>query len=133
MGGHNLYLCYKKDTSQLLYWLINTSNSIIRSAADPEACSPVTFNDTGKCAVPDITNMSRLIVKHLDPIPAAVLRLLQAIIRARSAMYTAFQQIVRANPDPEIERSNAAHKHFINTLSEAYEVFGGQDREASAG
>lgn len=28
---NNLYLTYKRDTSRLLYWAINTSNGIIES------------------------------------------------------------------------------------------------------
>lgn len=28
-GRNNLYLTYKKDTSRLLYWVVNTSNGII--------------------------------------------------------------------------------------------------------
>lgn len=49
----------------------------------------------------------------------------QSVIKARSATYGVFQRIASANPDPEIERSNAAHKRFIDTLGEAFTSLGG--------
>ena len=125
MGNRNLYLAYKKDTSQLLYWVINTSNGIVRSAANTEDCAPVTINTTGQSTVSEIVNMSRLIARNLRPIPSAIFRLFQAVIKARSTVYDAFQQIVNENPDPEIERSNVTHKHFINALTEAFDALGG--------
>jgi hypothetical protein len=63
--SRNLYLTYKKDTSRLLYWVINTSNGIVRSAADAEDCAPVTVNTTGQSTVSDIVNMSKLIAKYI--------------------------------------------------------------------
>jgi hypothetical protein len=125
MASRNLYLTYKKDTSQLLYWVINTSNGIIQSMADKETCASVSINSTGRSTVSEIVNMSKLIADHVQPIPAAVLRLFQGVIKARSAMYGAFQQIVNDKPDPEIERSNITHKHFIDALTEAFEALGG--------
>ena len=41
-------------------------------------------------------------------------------------MYAAFQQIVNDTPDSEIERSNITHKHFIEALTESFEVLGGE-------
>lgn len=40
-------------------------------------------------------------------------------------MYAAFQQIVNEKPDPDIERSNTTHKHFIDALTEAFDALGG--------
>lgn len=125
MSRRNLYLTYKNNTSQLLYWIINTSNGIVRSATSAEDCAPVTINTTGQSTVSEIVNMSRLIAKHIQPVPSAVFELFQAVIKARSTTYDAFQQIVSQRPDPEIERSNATHKHFINALTEAFDALGG--------
>ncbi|ORX97348.1 hypothetical protein BCR34DRAFT_578009 [Clohesyomyces aquaticus] len=125
MAGTNLYLTYKKDTSQLLYWVINTSNGIVRSAASVEECAPVTVNTTGQSTVSEIVNMSKLIAKFLLPVPSGIFKLFQAVIKARSAIYAAFQQIVIQKPDPEIEKSNATHKHFIDALTESFEALGG--------
>jgi hypothetical protein len=33
-------------------------------------------------------------------------------------------------PDPDIERSNATHKHFINALTEAYNALSGSSRDS---
>jgi hypothetical protein len=125
MANRNLYLTYKKDTSRLLYWVINTSNSIIRSMADSETCASVSINSTGRSTVSEIVDMSKLIAEHIQPIPTAVVRLFQGVIKARSTMYAAFQQMVNDTPDSEIERSNVTHKHFIEALTEAFEALGG--------
>jgi hypothetical protein len=42
-----------------------------------------------------------------------------------------FQQIVTQTPDPEIEKSNASHKAFIDALDDSYKALGGEDWEAS--
>lgn len=65
MASRNLYLTYKKDTSRLLYWIINTSNSIIRSMADMETCASVSINTTGRSTVSEIVDMSKLIAEHI--------------------------------------------------------------------
>lgn len=120
MASKNLYLSYKRDTSRLLYWVINTSNGIIQSAVSDEDHAPVKINTSGRSTVLEIVQMSKLIAEHLQPIPSAIFGLFQAVIKARSITYDAFQQIVNEKPDPEIERSNATHKHFINALTEAF-------------
>ncbi|KAF2035259.1 hypothetical protein EK21DRAFT_97002 [Setomelanomma holmii] len=75
--------------------------------------------------------MSRLIAEHLQPIPSAVFQLFQAVIKARSAVHAAFQQIVNEKPDAEIERSNTTHKHFIEPLTEAFDALGGKSWDSS--
>lgn len=130
MPSRNLYLTYKKDTSQLLYWVINTSNGIIQSTENAGDCPPITINTTGQSTVSEILDMSRLIGKHLQPIPSAIFRLFQAVIKARSAVYAAFQQMVNEKPDPDIEKSNATHKYFIDALTEAYGALGGNSWDA---
>ena len=126
MGGRNLYLTYKKDTSRLLYWVINTSNGIVQAISNAEDCAPVAINTTGQSTVSEIVNMSKLIAKHVQPIPSTIFELFQAVIKARSVTYEAFQRIVNQKPDPEIEKSNATHKHFINALTDAFNALGGQ-------
>jgi hypothetical protein len=131
MTSRNLYLTYKKDTSRLLYWIINTSNGIIKSGIDAEECAALTINTSGQSTVAEIVSMSRLIAKDLKSIPSATFQLFQAVIKARSAVHTAFQQTVKDEPDPEIERSNATHKHFIDALTEAFDALGGSSWDSS--
>jgi hypothetical protein len=128
MASRNLYLTYKKDTSRLLYWVVNTSNGIVQSARNSEDAS-VAINTTGRSTGREIVDMSKLIASNLKPIPSAIFGLFQAVITARSTMYAAFQQIVTEKPDPEIERSNVTHKHFIDVLIDAFEELGGNTQE----
>ncbi|KAI7101615.1 hypothetical protein KC340_g14431 [Hortaea werneckii] len=70
--------------------------------------------------------MARLIARHLDPIPSAIFKLFKAVIKARSITASAFERIVSEKPDPEIERANATHKHFIDALTQAFHALGGR-------
>jgi hypothetical protein len=128
MATRNAYLAYKRDTSRLLYWIIRTSNDIIRSSAalplDEDA--PKGVNTTGEITVSSLVSLSRLISKHISAVPPAIHRLFEPVIDARTASYTIFQQSVAHNPDPEIEQSNASHKRFIDVLTEAFEALGGR-------
>ncbi|GAB1741341.1 hypothetical protein NU219Hw_g6578t1 [Hortaea werneckii] len=123
---NNLYLTYKKDTSRLLYWVINTSNGIIEAGKCTEDDEPRQVNATGRSTVAEILAMARLIAKHLNPIPSAIFKLFKAVIKARSITASAFERIASEKPDPEIERANATHKHFIDALTEAFIALGGK-------
>ena len=133
MTNRNLYLTYKKDTSRLLYWVINTSNGIVGSVANAQDCAPVTVNTSGQSSVSEIVNMSKLIAQYVQPIPATIFKLFEAVIRARSETYEAFRQIVNQQPDPEVEKSNETHKFFIEALTEAFDALGGSQWAASQG
>ncbi|RMJ22349.1 hypothetical protein PHISP_06779 [Aspergillus sp. HF37] len=134
MMTHNSYLSYKRDTSKLLAWIVRSSNSIIKSAVYIDD-APKTINTTGQVTVADIVTLSRLVAKHVIPVPSAIYRLFQSVIEARTSTYALFQQTVAKFPDAEIEKSNASHKHFIGSLNEAFECLGGvawasrQDKE----
>ncbi|KAJ4289980.1 hypothetical protein N0V88_006781 [Collariella sp. IMI 366227] len=124
MTARNVYLAYKRDTSQLLYWIIWTSNGIIKSGqtetavADYEIEAPAAVNTTGELTVANLVALSRLIAKHINPIPATILAL--------------FSSVVSENPDPAIEKSNSTHKHFIDALIKAFHALGGKDWNPNA-
>ena len=138
MADHNSYLRYKRDTRYLLYWIIHTSNSIIKSSSSqpiPESSSsapvpnptPASVNTTGEIPVSAFVPLSNLIAKHINPIPSIIYRLFQSVIEARTATHALFQQIVATKPDPEIEKSNVSHKCFIDALTEAFKALGGEE------
>ncbi|KAF2821703.1 hypothetical protein CC86DRAFT_426064 [Ophiobolus disseminans] len=131
MASRNVYLTYNKDTSRLLYWVINTSNDIIQSGTDAEEHPSVTINTTSQSTGAQIVSMSTLIASNLKPIPSAILDLFQRVIKARSTMHAIFQQIVTEYSDPDIERSNTTHKHFIDALNAAFDALGGASRASS--
>jgi hypothetical protein len=72
-----------------------------------------------------LVSLSQLISKHINPIPATIYRLFQSIIAARKETHALFQQIVANKPDPDIEKSNVSHKHWIDGLTEAFKALGG--------
>ncbi|KAG9230485.1 hypothetical protein BJ875DRAFT_520044 [Amylocarpus encephaloides] len=87
----------------------------------------VMLNTTGHVEASQLVPLSKLISKHVRPIPSTIYHLLQSVIELRSGFHLIFQQIAASNPDPKIERGNVSHKIFINTLEEAFEVLGGRE------
>lgn len=118
MADHNTYLKYKRDQKLLVYWIIHTSNRIIKLLpSDVAARAP---NVTGQISLSTLVSLSQLIAKHVDSIPATIYRLFQSIIAARNETNFWFLQLVAENLDPEIEKSNVSHKHWIDGLTEAF-------------
>lgn len=130
--SHNTYLAYKHDTNLLLYWVIRTSNQVINSKSHDQD-PPLKMNTSGQTTVSGLLSMAKLIAESISGflVPAAVYRLFQAVIKARTATWQAFQQIESKRPDPDIEKSNETHKFFIDALQKAFEVLGGKQWESS--
>ncbi|KAK8134926.1 hypothetical protein PG984_006938 [Apiospora sp. TS-2023a] len=127
MAAPNLYKLYKRDTKHLLYWLIKASNNVIRSLKDAPA--GVKLNTDGNTTVAGILAMAYLVGEHMkrSDIPDVIFYLFQAVIRARTITHEAFLRIDpdAIKPDANIQKKNAAHKHFINVLSESLEALDG--------
>ncbi|OXV06093.1 hypothetical protein Egran_06139 [Elaphomyces granulatus] len=122
MADQNTYLRYKRDQKLLVYWITHTSNSIIKSFPSD---APMAVNTTGEVRLSTLVSLSGLIAGHIKPIPATIYRLFQSIIAARKETHTLFQQIVTSCPDPDVEKSNISHKHWIDGLTEAFKALGG--------
>jgi len=84
-------------------------------------------NTIGQLTVSALVPVSKLIAEHIKPIPPTIYNLFQSVIDARKATHAVFQQMVFKNPDPEIERSNISHRHFIDSLTEAFKALGGEN------
>lgn len=126
MKINNFYVSYKRDTRLLLYWMIKTSNSVIASLNDFEDDFSLKINVTGETTVSDLVSMSQLIAKHRRKIPSPIYHLFQSVIELRSLYYTQFQQLASVSPSQELARNNSTHKHFIDTLTKAFRVLGGE-------
>lgn len=129
--SHNTYLAYKRDTTLLLYWVIQTSNQVINSKNHEHGTS-LKINTSGQTTVSGFLSMAELIAGSISGtlVPAAVYRLFQSVIKARTTTWQAFQKIESKKQDPDIEKSNSTHKFFIDALSQAFEVLGGKQWEA---
>lgn len=130
--SHNTYLAYKRDTNLLLYWVIRTSNQVIDSKNNEHDPS-FKMNTSGQTTVSGFLSMAKLIAGSISGslVPAVVYRLFQAVIKARTTTWQAFQHIGLKRPDPDIEKSNLTHKFFIDALQQAFEVLGGKQWESS--
>ncbi|KAK0665631.1 hypothetical protein QBC41DRAFT_257934 [Cercophora samala] len=133
MATHDNYLAYKRDTSLLLRWMLQTSNDIIKTQMS-KACEeqPHKLNKTGQIVVADIIPLCHLIAKYVTNISPSIYRLFQSIIDARTASYSMFQMIAVESQDKDIEKSNSTHKFFIDTLVEALKVLGGSLSKSGA-
>jgi hypothetical protein len=129
MAVLNPYLAYKRDTSRLVYWIVKTSNTIITTspALSDEFDAPRALNTDGRITVAGLVSLSKLIAKHINSVPHAILGLFKSVIQARTSQFEAYSQLVVKQSDPDIERSNASHKHFIDALSEAFNALGGTE------
>ena len=127
MASRSSYLEYKQNTRYLLYWVIHTFNKVLETnlSKEQDADTQITPNTTGKTSVSGFVSMAKYIAQHLDAAPSPIYGLFQSVIRARSAAYDIFQQIAAGENDPEIEKSNSSHKHFIDALTEAFGILGG--------
>lgn len=126
----NTYHTYKRDTQRLLYWMIHAFNTILQSSDAAEHGSDEHQsgqNVTGQVTVKELVAMAKTISGHAIRVPGAIYRKLQSVIRARTAVYEAFQQlaVLGSKPDPEMEEKNVTHKYFIDALHEVFEVLGG--------
>jgi len=107
--------------------MIHASNSVIKSSSSlPVLDAAPTVNTMDEIPVSALVPVSKLVAKHMSPIPSTIYRLFQSIIAVRTATHALFQQTVAKKPDPEIERSNASHRHFIDALTEAFKALGGE-------
>ncbi|KAK3380823.1 hypothetical protein B0H63DRAFT_523566 [Podospora didyma] len=120
----SLVQTYKQDSSNLLCWVILSSNQIIKSfpitlgPGDPK--KPI---ETGKIPVLELKARSQLMAEH------ARTKNEPSALRARTAVHDVFQGFAANHPDADIERSNAAYKAFIDVLSECFTVMGGREWE----
>lgn len=131
MASQNSYLAYKRDTRHLLYWMIHASNAIIKASPATEDGAAMVVNNTGQTTTPEVLTMSELIAKHVQSVPSIVYRLLQSVIKARSTTYAAFQPFAMASPAEQVDKNNASHKHFIDTLTRAFSILGGEAWESA--
>ncbi|KAJ3956603.1 hypothetical protein N0V92_006838 [Colletotrichum tropicale] len=125
----NSYLAYKRDTRHLLYWVINTSNSIVKRYPTSQDELPlsvrVDVNTSGQTTVAELVAMGQLIARHMPKVPQGIVHLLRSVISARSLHYEQFQMFASAYPDADLEKSNSTHKHFIDALIDILKEFGG--------
>lgn len=126
MKFDNFYVSYKRDTRLLLYWVIKTSNAIIKTLHNSGHGIALEINVTGEATVSDLVPLSELIAKYHANIPSTIYHLFQSVIELRSIYHSQFQQLATTGPSEELERDNSTHKYFIDTLTRAFEVLGGE-------
>lgn len=126
MKFHNVYVSYKEETGRLLYWMINTSNSIIPELDPSRDYCSLKVNLTGKAPVSDLILMAKLIATHRSNIPSKKLALFQSVIELRTIYNSQFAELASISPSKELLNNNAKHKHFIDVLTEAFHILGGE-------
>ncbi|TKX26247.1 hypothetical protein C1H76_1600 [Elsinoe australis] len=123
MSTSNAYLDYKRDTQQLVRWLVMQSNAIIQ--ASPTGTAIMAINTTGQLRISDFVPVSKLISQNTAIVPPNVYQLFRGVIRARVAHHNMFSGMTAQ--DAAAKTSNDSHAHFINVLQEAFECLGGTD------
>ncbi|KAL3291170.1 hypothetical protein RB213_014407 [Colletotrichum asianum] len=107
-----------RDTRHLLYWVINTSNSIVKRYPTSQDEVPwsvrVDVNTSGQTTVAELVEMGQLIARHMRKVPQGIVHLLRS-----------FQKFASAYPDADLVKSNSSHKHFIDALTDILKEFSG--------
>ncbi|KAM7186225.1 hypothetical protein V8F33_011923 [Rhypophila sp. PSN 637] len=119
MASRNAYLRYKYETSQIICWIVQTSNKIFRSSPT-NAGIDATIHEkaaSGQVTVAGLIALAKLIDGHIDKTPAVTLSLFRSVIDARAATYATFQQLAAQTSDPDMVKSNKSHKLFISSLT----------------
>ncbi|KAF2221548.1 hypothetical protein BDZ85DRAFT_201789 [Elsinoe ampelina] len=122
MPSRNAYLDYKRDTAQLVYWIVHASNAITKASHTRST----SFNDNGQIKVSEIVPLCKLIVDHTREIPARVFRLFHNVIEARAGFHELFRSQL-SNDDAELKKKNDSHAHFIEILTSAFHALGGRE------
>jgi hypothetical protein len=122
----NLYATYKRDTQHALFYMINTTNSLLKSLPKDQH-NGLSVNTTGRTTLSSLVSMAQLIREHVRPVPDHILWVLKVVIEGRTEAHAAFEAWTADKPDPEMEASNHAHKGFIDSLQKAFEILGGDD------
>lgn len=123
MADHNTYLKYKRDERYLVYWIIHASAHITKEFPS-NSIEGTTL--TGAISLSMLKSLSELISKHIDPIPITIFRLFGSVIDARKKTQRFYLQSTTSDPDPEIQQSNVSHQHWIEGLTEAFNLLGGE-------
>ena len=124
MVEYNTYLKYKRDQRHLVYWITHTSAQIIKKLpSDAPELANTTI--TGAVSLATLKSRSKLIAKHIHPISHAIFHLLESVIKARKETHGLFCKLTGSNPDPEVQKSNESHLHWINGLVEVFNILGG--------
>ncbi|KAJ5888152.1 hypothetical protein N7495_008193 [Penicillium taxi] len=123
MQVHNTYLKYKRDQANLIFWIIHTSNSISKKLSPDAGLA----TNASSISLTKLNALSALIVKYVDPIPATIFRLFESVIDARRETSFFYLNRAASDPDPDIQKSNESHKHWINGLTEAFNTLGGEN------
>ncbi|KAH0497981.1 hypothetical protein TgHK011_005262 [Trichoderma gracile] len=126
MKFDNLYVSYKKETGRLLYWMIRTSNNIIQTMGPSKDDCSLEVNLTGQAPVSDLVLMANLIATHRVDVPSEMLALFHSVIELRTIYYSQFQELASISPSRELEKNNSKHKHFIDILTQAFHILGGE-------
>ncbi|KAF5002392.1 hypothetical protein FGRMN_404 [Fusarium graminum] len=132
MPSNNLYSNYKRDTKDVLYWMLNATNDIIRKGGNHPSSHPVQVNKEGKFAVDYIIKMAQFIVDKNEPVPDFIFRYLRSVIHSRSLLGATYEQSIGSSENKAAtEASNRSHQYFITVLERAYNMFGGPEWELS--
>ncbi|KAK3955911.1 hypothetical protein QBC32DRAFT_395147 [Pseudoneurospora amorphoporcata] len=112
---------YKRDIGPLVYWVLQTSNALIRSLPSSYTDVPQVPLDKPQITLQSLVSLSKLIGKHVDKehIPKTVLALLQSVIESITASHATFQRLATKKPHPDVENGSASLETFVVALRES--------------
>ncbi|KAF5501425.1 hypothetical protein CGCS363_v006099 [Colletotrichum siamense] len=121
------YIGYKKDTQDLVEWMIKTTSLILKTQerSGENSQLPTGVSSSGATTVAGLVSMARLIADSGAAVSGSTFRRLISIVRARRSHYHAFVEHASTWSDTDIEKSNDMHRHFIDSLIDIFSILGG--------
>ncbi|KAJ0281744.1 hypothetical protein CBS470a_008143 [Colletotrichum nupharicola] len=118
------YIGYKKDTQDLVEWMIKTTSLILKTQprSGENAQLPTGVSSSGATTVAGLVSIAPLIADSGAAVSGSTFRRLISIIRARRNHYHAFVEHASTWSDTDIEKSNDMHRHFINSLIDIFSI-----------
>jgi hypothetical protein len=77
VADRNTYVADKRDTRHLIYWIIRTSNQIIKTKF---GLTDYTANTDGQATLSSLISLSKLIAEHVSSVPSTILRIFDSAL-----------------------------------------------------
>lgn len=127
------YKKYKRDTKYLQRWLSTESRDILWGPRDPsKPSSKDHLNMSPKMTLRELVLRAKIIADDGREIPDDIFRLFQAVIAARKEVSAEFRAVGVPDTSPcgKYPKGMDPHEAFINTLSHAFALLGGEGWKA---
>ncbi|GAO18356.1 hypothetical protein UVI_02044000 [Ustilaginoidea virens] len=105
----------------LVYLLVTASNALLTAKRLQQY-----VNKSCKLSPSEFIPAAQLIAKHVKNVPSEIFRVLDSVIKLRTACCNEFRRRAATHgSNTEMEESNRSHQHFVDILRQTFGILGG--------